>query len=669
ATSVQAFDINVLSAFDNSSDFFATISKTINAQRLHIFNTNTSSVSVEISAPQGVDVTSVSWGSIQLDSEEKSLSFEKIVALGLSTGDIAFCSAAQGSMVKTLSGGHTSPVSDVCFFKNGEELISAGHDGFVILWDGKTGEQKHKFCADSKPISKVRISHDQKHLLVAGHQIMLWEISTWKLQQKYSGHTSPVVQIMFSPDDSVCASIAENDRSVYVWNTSEHKTPTNIAVLSVESLPIQLDVSLQGHVLVVTNDGVAYFWGQFGADLVSAEKSGSKKKAKLTSRRPEGTLKIISSTADAAVEEEINGIETQSARIPVIAATFSNGKVLTCRGGFTRPIFERLTYLDESELILEDISILRTPSSIFGITSTQTKYTKQPSLNQRALVLEHTESTLPKQATKPSELTIEERLKDLSIEKNKHSEELSFLAGQQKSSNSVSIPETSSNRLPSSRRFNALNVSSLSVLLSQALESDDKTLLEQALSVSDPTLIYATIRRLQVEQVVPLLDALVVRLQRMPNRARQNIEWMRAIVMTHTGFLVSTAKSSTSTTAGGMGELPKQLGALYQTIDSHNGVYRKLIKLTGRLDLVVHQIQARNAQTPLEDEEEVTLFNEDDDDNEDSDDSEDSEDFDEDEDMNEENAESEDDEYGEEDEEDEDNEEINEEEQDMEEED
>ncbi|KAJ1546727.1 WD repeat-containing protein 43 [Nowakowskiella sp. JEL0078] len=660
---INSFDSSVLSAFDgNSSDFFATVSKVIDAHRLRIFNTNISSVSFELSAPQGVGVTSVSWGSIQKDFNEpsdslkkkkrKSFSFEKIVALGLSTGDIAICSAAQGSIIKTLSGGHTAPVSDVCFFNNGEELLSAGQDGFIIRWDGRTGEQKHKFRADSKPIGKIKISHNEKLLLVAGHQIMLWEISTWTLQQKYTGHASPIMQIMFSPDDLSCASIAEQDRSVCIWNTGLNKTSTNIAVLSVESHPIQLDISHGGHVLVVTEDGVVCFWRKMVAEIFSADLLVSKKKAKFTSIRPDGTLKFLSTKVD--LSEEINRIEPLSARIPVIAACFRDGKVLTTRGNFIRPIFELLPYLDDNELILENLSISRDPASNLGTNSIQIKNSKQQSSTQQALVLGQIDFALPdqttnqlhsskifKQSTKLQSIepSLEERIKSNTIELKKLSESQPFLASQQKSSNSVLLPELTSNRLPSSQRFKAPNASSLSVLLSQALQSGDKPLLEQALSVSDPNVIYTTVSRLQVEQVVPLLDVLVMRLQRMPNRARQIIEWVRAVLMIHTGFLVSSARSATSTMAGGVGELPKQLGTLYQTIESRIVVYQNLVKLAGRLDMVVHQIQARSIQAALEDEEEVVVFNEDDD-NEDSDsDDSGSDDYDEEDEINENNTE------------------------------
>lgn len=59
----------------------------------------------------------------------------------------------------------------------------------------------------------------------------------------------------------------------------------------------------------------------------------------------------------------------------------------------------------------------------------------------------------------------------------------------------------------------------LAEVLSQALKGQDKELLERGLSVQDPDLIRHAVRRLPTEYILPLLDALVVRIQKRPNRA------------------------------------------------------------------------------------------------------------------------------------------------------
>ena len=80
---------------------------------------------------------------------------------------------------------------------------------------------------------------------------------------------------------------------------------------------------------------------------------------------------------------------------------------------------------------------------------------------------------------------------------------------------------------------------SLNQLLSQALISGDLQLLEKALSISDRKIINNTVGNLSPTLVPTLIDLLVVRLQKKPNRASLLIEWIRACLINHAGYLSS----------------------------------------------------------------------------------------------------------------------------------
>jgi U3 small nucleolar RNA-associated protein 5 len=80
---------------------------------------------------------------------------------------------------------------------------------------------------------------------------------------------------------------------------------------------------------------------------------------------------------------------------------------------------------------------------------------------------------------------------------------------------------------------------SLQALLTQAIHSGDVQLLEKALSVTDRKIIHATIRRMTSPHILQLLDQLVVRLQKRPNRAAALVEWIRASLLHHSGYLLS----------------------------------------------------------------------------------------------------------------------------------
>jgi U3 small nucleolar RNA-associated protein 5 len=80
---------------------------------------------------------------------------------------------------------------------------------------------------------------------------------------------------------------------------------------------------------------------------------------------------------------------------------------------------------------------------------------------------------------------------------------------------------------------------SLQQLLTQALQSGDVELLEMALTVADKKIVNATIQRMNPTHIIPLLDQLVVRLQKRPTRAHMLIEWVRACLLHHSAYLLS----------------------------------------------------------------------------------------------------------------------------------
>ncbi|KAI8841694.1 hypothetical protein BC829DRAFT_435682 [Chytridium lagenaria] len=132
-----------------------------------------------------------------------------------------------------------------------------------------------------------------------------------------------------------------------------------------------------------------------------------------------------------------------------------------------------------------------------------------------------------------------------------------------------------------------------------AVHTGDKQLLETTLTVNDQRIILATVRRVQPGIVVPLLDMLVERLQMKPNRRDPT--------------------------------LVRHLGTLYQTLDRRVSTFQKLVRLSGRLDLVMSQIALRNAAdgAHLDEEEEdetpEAFYDEDAEEGEDGEDDEDDE--------------------------------------------
>lgn len=122
------------------------------------------------------------------------------------------------------------------------------------------------------------------------------------------------------------------------------------------------------------------------------------------------------------------------------------------------------------------------------------------------------------------------------------------------------------------------SAASLATLLTQALRSDDKSLLERCLAVRKERVIGATTRAITGADAALLLRALVARLGASPLRGATLAAWTRATLRAHAGALAATPGAAGT------------LGALGQQIEMRLAGHQQLLSLAGRLDLVLAQM-------------------------------------------------------------------------------
>lgn len=119
---------------------------------------------------------------------------------------------------------------------------------------------------------------------------------------------------------------------------------------------------------------------------------------------------------------------------------------------------------------------------------------------------------------------------------------------------------------------------SMATVLSQALHSGDTAQLEMVLTTTDPEAVDATVARLQAKFVVQLLRQVVSRFEAKPARGASMARWLRAVMVHHAAALASTPG------------LVSQLAGVYHIVDARLAAYRKLLRLAGRLDLLLGQL-------------------------------------------------------------------------------
>lgn len=124
---------------------------------------------------------------------------------------------------------------------------------------------------------------------------------------------------------------------------------------------------------------------------------------------------------------------------------------------------------------------------------------------------------------------------------------------------------------------------SLGTVLTQALKTNDVSLLESCLHTTDVNTIRATIQRLDSTLAGILLQKLAERLHKRPGRAGSLMVWVQWSLVTHGGYLATQEN------------LIKKLASLNKVIDERAKGLPSLLSLKGKLDMLEAQTELRRS--------------------------------------------------------------------------
>ena len=137
-------------------------------------------------------------------------------------GTLRFWNVETGQLLYT-SNDHTNGITDVAFTPDGRRLATvsgdshAGTDPTLHLWD--IGTRSLLYTMTGHPFYSVALSPDGQ-MLVSGSRngaIGLWDINTGRLLRTLTGHNHTVAKILFSPDGQILAS-GSNDGVIGLWD-------------------------------------------------------------------------------------------------------------------------------------------------------------------------------------------------------------------------------------------------------------------------------------------------------------------------------------------------------------------------------------------------------------------------------------------------------------------
>ncbi|OQO08586.1 hypothetical protein B0A48_06456 [Cryoendolithus antarcticus] len=136
---------------------------------------------------------------------------------------------------------------------------------------------------------------------------------------------------------------------------------------------------------------------------------------------------------------------------------------------------------------------------------------------------------------------------------------------------------------PTSQAMTVHTGTSLSTVLTQALRTNDKDLLETCFAVIDQQTIRATIQRLQSHLVGNLMQRLAERIHKRPGRTGHLMTWIQWSLVAHGGYLVTQP------------QIMRQLKALNQVLRERANGLQSLLQLKGKLDMLGAQLELRRS--------------------------------------------------------------------------
>ncbi|KAJ8521790.1 hypothetical protein ONZ45_g1560 [Pleurotus djamor] len=634
----DASHVTELSAFSPKGDLFAFLTLAVEKHRLRIYDTTTSQ-SVAEHTLDTARVTALAWseysdlndaGTDETPSPNKKRRKKKhsvtgqpensssggihVVVLGLSDGSLVVFSPSHARVIQTLS----SPTSSASILsiaaaenKDGTRLFwTCSSDGTTRLWNAHTTALIGNWKNDERiPYTSAAIRQtdkDQLELLVAHHRIQLLSLKTITSAETqkplsistFTGHASPIKQLQWDVSQQPPTrflSLAEADRLVYLWelpqsesSSSEGRIAASIALDS-DARVFDLTASPSPTLLTVSASGKTSIY-PIPAELVPPA-SSSKAHANVPSLLPKSNIFSPSK---------------QQANVRVVNAGFVHGqegaiRIVRMVGG-VRPFFDLIKYTDESGGFVESVTLKEITSSVISDISKASNIKRYAEAT--ATVGSGVEVGQDQDADDVLMQTVDGDL-DVDIAELSLGQRLAAISGKNPPTpdNEEEDSETGGAKSRNATRDqpdNLVPANSLTRTLIQALHSSDAKLIETCLSHSDPVLINNTVRRLPPQLVVSLIDACVERLGRggrganmkgrgggaSSQRSASLIIWIRSVLTIHSGHLMTIPN------------LVARLSSLHATLSRRLAVQESLLSLSGRLDMVLTQIEMRSSTAP-----------------------------------------------------------------------
>jgi WD40 repeat protein len=157
--------------------------------------------------------------------------------------------------------GHKGLVNFVAFDSKGEQIVTAGEDNEVRLWNAFACETVRVFSGHTEPVNMARLSSDDTMIATASSDgsIGVWDATNGKRLQELREHTRGVSSAVFRFNSTSELLSTSLDGTIKIWDLTQNNVTTldnrGISLVSAEYSPDD------SKIITADRNGVITVWG------------------------------------------------------------------------------------------------------------------------------------------------------------------------------------------------------------------------------------------------------------------------------------------------------------------------------------------------------------------------------------------------------------------------
>lgn len=592
------------SAFDASGTYFASAVTALDLNKILVSPASsaqsTNALHIDYTLPKGVTVQTLTWvyatigkggiNKLQKKKRKRSLTAtangnglanaaesdieNALIAVGTNKGDILLFSPAQNAVIFTLSGVHAVPVTSLASDSTTtSKLWSCDNSGRVAEWDLQAQKTVRSFMFAEPDITFLySVTSPTNGLLLASNTIYLVDSNNPNtVLKRFPSFLHSTSSILSSANPDIFFAASHGERNIGILSFSKNKT---VGLLVAKSDIKQLVVNANSSaVCAVTEDGFVEIFTNPLSVLDNQETSGSTP-SKLKSRK---AMAVSSFTSTSSIKVFRPSAQAKKPLVKIQNAWFlEDHLVITWIEHGSVPVFEHVKWRDEAgQAITAPIELVKAVKTVAGAQQgTADSAAASRFLEAHTLVKSGTDfSKLDDNTTKEDSDNDEDEDED-DEEGGTLADRLDALEVSDAKKEKVSataLGNKRTNKTPDS----------FAIILAQALKTNDHALLETCLSTRNEDFVSTSVKRLHSSLAVVLLERIAEKIARAPGRTSSLTLWIKWVIITHGGYLVS------------LPNLAKSLAFLHTTLANKISMLPRLLALNGRVEMLRGQMQVR----------------------------------------------------------------------------